>query len=63
MSEDMLTRHGQAVLIPEASGEQERPDLAAWRRRNALRRSSAAQPVPSKRQYRRTVKHKGRVGD
>lgn len=60
MSEDMLTRHGQAVLIPSVP---ERPDLAAWRRRNALRRSSAAQPVPSKRQYRRKVKHKGRVGD
>ncbi|WP_433679451.1 hypothetical protein [Nocardia sp. CA-119907] len=61
MSEDMLTRHGQAVLVPEASGE--RPDLVAWRRRNALRRSSAAQPIPSKRRYRRNVKHKGRVGD
>ncbi|MEU0506558.1 hypothetical protein ACWEO2_37615 [Nocardia sp. NPDC004278] len=61
MSEDMLTRHGQAVLIP--SGEQERPDLVAWRRRNALRRSSAAQPIPSKRRYRRNEKHKGRVGD
>ncbi|WP_083897792.1 hypothetical protein [Nocardia vinacea] len=61
MSEDMLTRHGQAVLVPEASGE--RADLVAWRRRNALRRSSAAQPIPSGRRYRRKVKHKGRERD
>ncbi|MFX0574978.1 hypothetical protein [Nocardia nepalensis] len=63
MSEDMLTRHGQAVLIPDVSAEQERPDLVAWRRRNALRRSSAAQPIPSKRRYRRKAKHQGRDRD
>ncbi|WP_433714789.1 hypothetical protein ACQP2U_12390 [Nocardia sp. CA-084685] len=62
MSEDMLTRHGQAVLVPEA-GELERADLVAWRRRDALRRSSAAQPIPSARRYRRKVKHKGRERD
>ncbi|MFQ6331313.1 hypothetical protein ACLMAL_34980 [Nocardia sp. CWNU-33] len=50
-----------AGMYPEQSGE--RPDLVAWRRRNALRRSSAAQPVPSKRQYRRTRKHKNRSQD
>jgi hypothetical protein len=27
----------------------ERPDLAAWRRRHALRRSSAATPISGKR--------------
>ncbi|MEV5839285.1 hypothetical protein [Nocardia sp. NPDC052112] len=63
MSEDMLTRHGQAVLVPEASGAQERADLVAWRRRNALRRSNAAQPIPSARRYRRKAKHKGRERD
>ncbi|WP_196814489.1 hypothetical protein [Nocardia sp. BMG111209] len=36
----------------------ERADLAAWRRRHALRRSSAAQPVPSGRRYRRAAKHR-----
>ncbi|MEV2221963.1 hypothetical protein AB0E01_19080 [Nocardia vinacea] len=60
MSEDMLTRHGQAVLVPGAG---ERADLVAWRRRNALRRSNAAQPIPSARRYRRKVKHKGRERD
>jgi hypothetical protein len=62
MSEDMLTRHGQGVLVPEA-GEREPADLVAWRRRDALRRSSAAQPIPSARRYRRKVKHKGRERD
>ncbi|MEV4128593.1 hypothetical protein [Nocardia sp. NPDC049707] len=62
MSEDMLIRHGQWVLVPEA-GEWERAGLAAWRRRDALRRSNAAQPVPSARRYRRKVKHKGRERD
>ncbi|MEU2041727.1 hypothetical protein [Nocardia niwae] len=37
---------------------QERADLAAWRRRDALRRSNAARPVRSKRQYRRQDKHR-----
>jgi hypothetical protein len=63
MSEDMLTRHGLRVLILEASAEPERPDLLAWRRRDALRRSSAAQPIPSKRRYRRKAKHQGRERD
>ncbi|MEU2177440.1 MULTISPECIES: hypothetical protein [Nocardia] len=36
----------------------ERADLAAWRRRDALRRSNAARPVRSKRQYRRKDKHR-----
>ncbi|WP_228812334.1 hypothetical protein [Nocardia otitidiscaviarum] len=38
----------------------ERPDLTAWRQRHALRRSNAAQPIPSGRRYRRTTKHRGR---
>ncbi|PXX62414.1 hypothetical protein DFR70_107282 [Nocardia tenerifensis] len=36
----------------------ERADLVAWRRRDALRRSSAAQPVANKRKYRRGSKHR-----
>ncbi|MFC6014537.1 hypothetical protein [Nocardia lasii] len=41
----------------------ERPDLTAWRRRHALRTSSAATPVPSARTYRRTPKHRTRHHD
>lgn len=41
----------------------ERADLAAWRKRHALRRSSAAQPIASKRAYRRGVKHRKRDDD
>ncbi|WP_280276104.1 hypothetical protein [Nocardia wallacei] len=44
----------------ERSAAAERADLAAWRRRHELRRSNAAQPVPSKRRYRRTSKHRHR---
>ncbi|GAA5075305.1 hypothetical protein [Nocardia iowensis] len=36
----------------------ERADLVAWRRRDALRRSNAAQPLPNKRRYRRGSKHR-----
>ncbi|MFE9579670.1 hypothetical protein ACFYO1_25010 [Nocardia sp. NPDC006044] len=36
----------------------ERADLVAWRRRDALRRSSAAQPVANKKRYRRGSKHR-----
>ncbi|MFC9433885.1 hypothetical protein [Nocardia sp. NPDC057030] len=36
----------------------ERADLVAWRRRDALRRSSAAQPVLNKKRYRRGSKHR-----
>ncbi|MBF6174236.1 hypothetical protein [Nocardia blacklockiae] len=39
----------------------ERADLTAWRRRHELRRSNAAQPVPSKRRYERTPKHRHRT--
>lgn len=35
----------------------ERPDLTGWRRRHELRKSSAAQPVPSGTDYRRKPKH------
>ncbi|MBF6348251.1 MULTISPECIES: hypothetical protein [Nocardia] len=37
--------------------EPERPDLTGWRRRQQLRRSSAAQPIPSGKGYRRKPKH------
>jgi hypothetical protein len=35
----------------------DRPDLAAWRRRHELRRSNAARPVPSGKEYERKPKH------
>ncbi len=38
----------------------ERADLTAWRARHELRRSNAAQPIASKRTYRRTSKHRKR---
>ncbi|MFE7742085.1 hypothetical protein [Nocardia sp. NPDC057455] len=47
--------HTMAETPPVA---EERADLVAWRRRDALRRSNAAGPVPSKRQYRRQDKHR-----
>ncbi|WP_306359443.1 hypothetical protein [Nocardia sp. CC227C] len=49
-------------VAPEraAVAPQERPDLTAWRQRQALRRSNAAEPIPSGRRYRRTTKHRGR---
>ncbi|NKY60430.1 hypothetical protein [Nocardia flavorosea] len=37
--------------------EPERPDLTAWRRRQALGESNAAQPVPSGKTYQRKAKH------
>ncbi|MFE6864319.1 hypothetical protein [Nocardia sp. NPDC057668] len=40
----------------------ERPDLTAWRQRHAIRRSNAAQPIPSGRAYKRTAKHRKREG-
>ncbi|MBF6221311.1 hypothetical protein IU479_24730 [Nocardia abscessus] len=45
-------------VVPETPpAARDRADLAAWRRRDALRRSNAARPIPSKRQYRRRSKH------
>ncbi|WP_188831147.1 hypothetical protein [Nocardia camponoti] len=41
----------------------ERPELVAWRRRNALRSSNAATAVPSGRAYRRRSKHRERRFD
>ncbi|WP_162500999.1 hypothetical protein [Nocardia panacis] len=41
-----------------AEQPRERADLTAWRRRAELRRSSAAQPLPNKRRYRRGAKHR-----
>ncbi|AHH17213.1 hypothetical protein NONO_c24170 [Nocardia nova SH22a] len=46
---------------PDRAATGERADLVAWRRRHELRRSAAAQPVASKRVYRRTVKHRDRA--
>lgn len=40
-----------------ASETPERPDLTAWRRRQELRKSSAAQPIPSGKQYKRKPKN------
>jgi hypothetical protein len=37
--------------------EPERPDLTGWRRRQELRKSSAAQPIPSGTEYKRKPKH------
>ncbi|MBF6330088.1 hypothetical protein [Nocardia transvalensis] len=51
---------GQRRDLDTAAQPAERADLAAWRRRHALRRSGAAQPVPSKRVYRRGTKHRNR---
>ena len=36
----------------------DRPDLAAWRQRHELRRSSAAQPHRTVKQYTRKQKHR-----
>ncbi|MFC4128849.1 hypothetical protein [Nocardia rhizosphaerae] len=43
--------------MPEDEQPEERPDLAAWRRRHELRQSSAAQPIPSGKTYQRKPKH------
>ncbi|WP_433663549.1 hypothetical protein ACQPW1_16335 [Nocardia sp. CA-128927] len=51
-----------AVDLP-AEQVRERADLAAWRRRDALRRSSAAQPVANKRRYRRGSKHRKAIAE
>ncbi|WP_405180473.1 hypothetical protein OG225_04140 [Nocardia sp. NBC_01377] len=53
----------RAVPEPGAAQRDERPDLAAWRRRHALRQSSAAQPVRNERKYRRGAKHRKRSMD
>ncbi|NNH72088.1 hypothetical protein HLB23_19875 [Nocardia uniformis] len=54
----------RSVAAPESSAApDERPDLAAWRQRHELRRSNAAQPIPSARRYRRTGKHRKRERD
>ncbi|WP_236567138.1 hypothetical protein [Nocardia sp. CY41] len=46
------------VVADAPPAASERADLAAWRCRDALRRSNAARPIPSKRQYRRRDKHR-----
>ncbi|WP_280425651.1 hypothetical protein [Nocardia carnea] len=40
-----------------APDKPERPDLTGWRRRQQLRRSGGAQPIPSGKSYRRKPKH------
>ncbi|WP_327114659.1 hypothetical protein OHB12_35165 [Nocardia sp. NBC_01730] len=58
----MVNRVPQAADVPSATVG-ERADLTGWRRRDALRRSNAARPVPSKRQYRRGRKHRKAATD
>ncbi|MEV6255069.1 hypothetical protein [Nocardia sp. NPDC051911] len=53
-----MVKTAHAVEDGAASARGERADLAAWRRRDALRRGNAARPIPSKRQYRRRDKHR-----
>ncbi|MEU4310970.1 hypothetical protein [Nocardia sp. NPDC024068] len=43
--------------MTDAREEHERPDLTGWRRRQQLRRSSAAQPIASGKTYRRRPKN------
>ncbi|MGW0181467.1 hypothetical protein [Nocardia sp. NPDC003345] len=43
--------------MTDAREEHERPDLTGWRRRQELRRSGAAQPIPSGKTYRRRPKN------
>ncbi|MBF6226954.1 hypothetical protein IU470_17805 [Nocardia abscessus] len=45
------------VVAQTPPAARDRADLAAWRRRDALRRGNAARPIPSKRRYRRRAKH------
>ncbi|MEV0252604.1 hypothetical protein AB0H76_38870 [Nocardia sp. NPDC050712] len=54
-----MTNVAGATTTPNA----ERPDLLAWRIRHEIRRSNAAQPITSKRQYRRTRKHRNSDND
>jgi|GEM_PF-4767840 hypothetical protein len=56
------TMRRTAPEIPAAQPA-ERADLAAWRKRHALRRSNAAQPIASSRMYRRSTKHRKRDRD
>ncbi len=51
---------GIGKSVPGVEPADERPDLVAWRRRNALRQCNAAQPVRNKRKYRRGAKHRKR---
>ncbi|WP_194835509.1 hypothetical protein [Nocardia sp. XZ_19_369] len=55
-----MNENNRVGTVSDLPAEQvrERADLAAWRRRDALRRSSAAQPVANKRRYRRGSKHR-----
>ncbi|MFI6048284.1 hypothetical protein ACIA8C_42190 [Nocardia sp. NPDC051321] len=57
-----MNEHKSAADLPDAQ-VRERADLIAWRRRDALRRSSAAQPVANKRRYRRGSKHRKTIAE
>ncbi|WP_174184651.1 hypothetical protein [Nocardia barduliensis] len=50
--------HRDRAVAEAPPAARDRADLAAWRRRDALRRSNSARPIPSKRQYRRRSKHR-----
>lgn len=65
MAMKTAARGDRTPAAPETAPDapDERPDLAAWRQRHELRRSNAAQPIPSARQYRRTGKHRNRQRD
>ncbi|MBL1077880.1 hypothetical protein JK358_26090 [Nocardia sp. 2] len=52
-----------AAAADAAATTAERPGLTAWRQRHELRRSNAAQPIPSARGYRRATKHRKRDQD
>ncbi|WP_330231920.1 hypothetical protein OHA40_05170 [Nocardia sp. NBC_00508] len=53
-----MNRAQRVAADAPSAASAERADLVAWRRRDALRRSNAARPVPNKRRYRRGHKHR-----
>ncbi|MBF6127327.1 hypothetical protein [Nocardia brasiliensis] len=59
----MRNEKSGAAAEPASAPSRERADLVAWRRRDALRRSNAAQPLPNKRRYRRVTKHRKAVAE
>lgn len=50
-AESAQPSHSRPGVTPD------RPDLAGWRRRNEQRRSNAARPIPSGKEYQRKPKH------
>lgn len=47
-------------LRPAAEHRGETVALELWRRRHEIRRSNAAVPIPSGKQYKRSTKHRKR---